>query len=355
LDIEPRLYLFRTSFLSCVALLAVASNAAAQAPSGEDVASARALGIEGVRLADSGNCTAAVAKLQAAEKLYHAPTTLERLGECQVNLGQLVAGTENLNRVVRETLPPNAPPPFVAAQQRAAQLLAVAQPRIGKLRIHVEGAPLDKVSATVDGTSVPSALFDSGRPTDPGPHEVRATAPGFKTATASLQLAAGSEQQVSLVLESDPNAVLAAGSAAPGTQAPGGEAQSSAVASTSASTGPNRVPAFIAFGVGGVGVVIGAVSGIMALGTKSSLDNACANKVCPSASQSDIDALSTRATVSTIGFIVGAAGVALGTVLLVTARGGETRTAASSSSPAVRLRVHPWLGVASAGVGGTFE
>ena len=357
MDIEPRHHLVRfpTSFLSCAALLAIASSAAAQAPSGEDVASARTLGVEGVRLADSGNCTAAVPKLEAAEKLYHAPTTLERLGECQVNLGRLVAGTENLNRVVRETLPPNAPPPFVAAQQRAAQLLAVAQSRIGKLRIHVEGAPLDKVSATVDGATVPSALFDSGRPTDPGPHEVKATAPGFKTATASLQLAAGSEQQVSLVLEPDPNAALPAGatSAAPGTP-PGGEAQPPVVASTSAS-GPNRIPAFIAFGVGGVGVVIGAISGIMALGTKSSLDNACANKVCPSASQSDIDALSTRATVSTIGFIVGAAGVALGTVLLVTARGGETRTAASSSSPSVRLRVHPWLGVASAGVGGTFE
>jgi len=348
LDIEPR-HLSWTSFAYCGAVLAFSSPAVAQTPSAEDIASARTLGIEGVRLAESGDCAAATAKLEAAEKLYHAPTTLERLGECQVNLGRLVAGTENLNRVVRETLPPNAPAPFVAAQQRAAQLLAVAQPRIGKLRIHVEGAPLDKISATVDGANVPTALFDSGRPTDPGFHEVKATAFGFKAATASVELAAGTESQVSLVLEPDPNAAFPPGSTAPGAQAGGTESATTAVP-LSGSTSPNRVPAYVAFGIGGVAAVVGAVSGIMALGTKSSLDNACVNKVCPASSKSDIDALSTRATVSTIGLAVGLAGAVVGTVLFVTARGGSAK--APGAQP---LQGRPWLGVGAAGVGGTFE
>jgi hypothetical protein len=334
--------------LCCAAVVALASPAVAQTPSGEDIASARTLGIEGVRLAESGDCAAAIPKLEAAEKLYHAPTTLERLGECQVNLGRLVAGTENLNRVVREALPPNAPAPFVAAQQRATQLLAAAQPRIGKLRIHIEGAPLDKVSATVDGSNVPTALFDSARPTDPGPHEVKATAPGFKVATASIELAAGAESQVSLVLQPDPNAVLPPGTAAGG-QSPGAES-AGAAAPISGSTSPNRLPAYIAFGIGGIGAVVGAVSGVMALGTKSSLDNACVNKVCPASSQSDIDALSTRATVSTIGLAVGLAGVAVGTVLFVTAGGGNAK-----SATAPRVQVQPWLSAGAAGIGGTFE
>ena len=144
-------------------------------PSPEDIASARALGIEGVRLAEAGDCASAIPKLQAAENLFHAPTTLDRLGECEVSLGHVVAGTETLNRVVRETLAPNAPSAFVAAQHRAAQVLATAQPRIGKLRIHVDGAPADKVSVTVDGANVPPALFDVDRATDPGTHEVKAT------------------------------------------------------------------------------------------------------------------------------------------------------------------------------------
>jgi hypothetical protein len=327
----------------------VSSPAAAQAPSAEDIASARALGVEGVRLADAGDCAAAVPKLEAAEKLHHAPTTLERLGECQVNLGRLVAGTENLNRVVRESLPSNAPAPFLAAQQRAAQLLASTQPRIGKLRIHVEGAPTDKVSATVDGASVPSALFDSGRPTDPGAHEVKATAPGFKPATASVDVPAGAEVPVSLVLERDPNAAVSPESA-PGAQSMGTAPTAVAAGGESPSSSPNRVPAFIAFGVGGAGIVVGSVAGIMALGTKSTLDNACVNKICPATSQSDIDSLNTRATISTIGFIVGGAGVAVGAFLFATARGSEARTAAVP-----HVRVQAWLGAGSAGVGGTFE
>ena len=352
MDIEAKHLFLKKSLLCCAAVLSVTSRAVAQTPSGEDIASARALGVEGVRLADSGDCTAAIPKLEAAERLYHAPTTLERLGECQVNLGRLVTGTESLNRVVRETLPSNAPAPFLAAQQRAAQLLAVAQPRIGKLRIHVEGAPSDKVSATVDGASVPSALLDSGRPTDPGPHEVKAAAPGFKTATASVELAAGSEARVSLVLELEPNAG-ASPETGPGAQ-PTGTSAGAAVTTTAPSTSPNRVPAFIAFGVGGAALIVGSVSGIMALGTKSSLDNACASKICPPSSQSDIDALSTRATVSTIGFVAGVGLVALGAVLFATARGGEARAAADAAPPP-SARMKPWLGIGSAGVGGTFE
>lgn len=351
MDIEPKHHFLPKTILCCAVVLGAPARAFAQTPSAEDIASARALGVEGVRLAESGDCTAALPKLEAAERLYHAPTTLERLGECQVNLGQLVAGTENLNRVVRETLPANAPAPFVAAQHRAAQLLAITQPRIGKLRIHVDGAPIDKVSATVDGAPVPSALFDSGRPTDPGAHEVKATAPGFKTATASVQVAAGNEAQVTLVLEPDLNAGAPQESGAPAAEATSSGASVAAPA-PAGSTAPNRLPAFIAFGAGGAALIVGSVSGIMALGSKSSLDNACANKLCPPSSQSDIDALSTRATVSTIGFVAGVGFVALGAVLFATAHGGEARPTATA---AASLRLKPWLGVGSAGVGGTFE
>jgi hypothetical protein len=356
LDIElvPR---FRAVPLLCCASLAIAAPAFAQNPSPEDVASARALGTEGVRLADAGDCASAIPKLEAAERLYHAPTTLERLGECQVNLGRLVAGTESLNRVVRENLAPGAPAAFVAAQRRANEILASAKARIGKLRIHVDGAPIDKVSVTVDGANVPSVLFDADRATDPGTHEVRATAIGYRTEAATVQLAPGADAAVSLKLEPDPNAGAAPGSltSAPQPIGPAMTANSSSAPSpASGSSGPNRVPAFVALGIGGAGIAVGSVFGIMALGTKSTLDNACPDKkMCPASSQSDIDDLSTRATISNVGFIVGIAGVAVGTILLVTTHGEESRPTGASASP--RVRVRPWLGVGAAGLGGTFE
>jgi hypothetical protein len=329
-----------------------ASSAPAQTESAEDKASARVLGTEGMKLADSGDCAAAIPKLDAAEKLYHAPTTLERLGECQVSLGRLVAGTESLNRVVREPLPASAPAAFLSARQRAQQVLTTAMPRIGKLRIHVEGPAPEQVSVTVDGASVPSALFDADRPTDPGSHLVKAAAPGFLDATAQVKLADGQDQAVALRLETDPNAALtppplpATNPATPPTFATP-TALPATSTSTSSSGGGGKGGAFVAFGVGAAGLVVGTVFGVLALSTKSTLDGECVNKACPSNSQPDINALGTRATVSSVGFGVGIVGVVVGTVLLLTSHRAEHSPAAS--------RVSPWIGIGSAGLGGSFE
>ncbi len=344
----------------CATAVTWVSFARAQpAVSPEDIASARALGIEGVRLAEAGDCASAIPKLQAAENLYHAPTTLERLGECEISVGHLVAGTETLNRVVREALPASAPPAFLNAQHRATQLLATAQPRIGKLRIHVEGAPADKVAVTVDGANVPSALFDAERATDPGTHEVKATAAGFRPVTSSVDVPPGADTAVWLKMEVDPTA-----GAPPPVEVPGAGGTTPATTTTANVTqpptqppppsGPNRVPAVIALSLGGAGIAVGAVFGVLALGTKSTLDSACVSKVCPASSQDDINNLARGATLANIGFAVGAVGIAVGTVLLVTAHGSEPRTASAATSGRA-LRVEPWVGLGAAGVGGTFE
>jgi hypothetical protein len=342
--------------------LVVAADAHAQTPSPEDMAAARSLGTEGVKLADSGDCAGAIPKLEAAEKIFHAPTTLERLGECQIKVGRFVAGTENLNRVVREPLAPNAPAAFVTAHQRAQAALGPALPRIGKLKIHIEGAPPDKVTATVDGEAVPSALFDADRPTDPGTHEVKASAPGFLPSTTTTTVPDGQEASVSLKLQPDPNAAAAAvPSGAPAgapTSAPAGATVSggtvpppTTVAPTKGSSNGLAIGALV---VGGVGIAVGSVFGVLSLGKKSTLDKDCPTKSnCPTTSQGDIDALKRDATISTVGFGVGIAGVALGGILLATSHGPEGRTG-STESPSVSPRVTPWIGLGSVGVRGAF-
>jgi hypothetical protein len=340
----------------CLAVLATApASLAQQGPTAEDRASARVLGTEGTRLADANNCAGAIPKLDAAEKLFHAPTTLDRLGECQVAIGQIVAGTENLNRVVREVLPPNSPPAFVAAQKRAQLAYAAAVPRIGSLRIHVDGVAVDQVTVTVDGVSVPTALFDNSRPTDPGSHEVKATAPGYLSTTATASLKDGGDTSVALHLVPDPSAQVAAPvpaasasvavagpSAAPASPAPPPPAQSGG--------GGNGV-AIGSFIVGGVGIAVGSILGVMALGTKSTLDSNCVNKACPPPQQSNINSLGTQATISTVGFGVGVVGVAVGVILLAVSHGGSAASTGSAPPP---TQVSPWVGVGSAGVGGTF-
>jgi hypothetical protein len=340
----------------CVSLLlslSTALPALAQTASPEDIAAARALGTDGTRLADSGDCNGAIGKLEAAEKLYHAPTTLDRLGECQISVGRIVAGTENLNRVVREPLAANAPPVFAVAQKRAQKALTAALPRIGSLKIHVDGASADKLSITVDSVAVPPALLDADRPTDPGSHDVSVSAPGYKTETTTVSVREGSESAVQLKLEIDPSAVApapvpvatpAAVVVAPAS--PPGPTQSS-------SKGTERGAAIAAFVVGGVGVVVGGIFGILALGTKSTLDSKCPNKVCPPDQQSNIDSLGTKSTVATIGLGVGIAGVAVGAILLGVSHANGGATAGNVEPP--RPRVSPWIGLGSAGLGGTFQ
>jgi hypothetical protein len=322
-------------------------------PTPEDIAAARALGTDGVHLADAGDCKGAILKLQAAEKLFHAPTTADRLGECQVSVGQIVAGTETLNRVVREPLAANAPAAFTAAQQRATAALRAALPKIAQLKIHVDGALTDKVTVTVDDEKVPSVLFDSNRPTDPGAHQVKASASGFVDATQSVQLTEGGSAGVTLTLKPDANAVAPVPAPVP---APTGAPPPAPAPDATRSGGSKTLP-IILLAAGGVGVAVGSVFGVMALGTKSSLDSACTSKVCPQSSQSDIDSLGTQATISTIGFGVGIVGAALGVYFLVTSgRGGETAGAATARcAPARFLEVQPWIGLGSAGLGGTFQ
>jgi hypothetical protein len=334
-------------------MLALAPVAIAD-PTPEDIAAARSLGTDGVKLAESGDCKGAIPKLQAAEKLFHAPTTADRLGECQVNVGQLVAGTETLNRVVREVLPPTAPAAFKSAQQRAQAALTAAQPKIAQLKIHVDGAPVDQVTVTVDDEKVPSVLFDANRPTDPGAHQVKATAPGFADAAQSVQLAEGGSGSVTLTLTPSPAAApVPAPTPVPATTTPAPAADTSAPAQ---SAGRSNTLPIVLFSVGGAGIVVGSVFGVLALNTKSSLDGACVNKVCPASSQSNINSLSTQATVSTIGFGVGVVAAALGVYFLVTSGGsssGDAKPATASASPALSLQ--PWVGLGSAGLGGTFQ
>jgi hypothetical protein len=319
---------------------------AQEEPNAADVSAARALGQEGVKLADAGSCPEAIDKLARAEKMFHAPTTLARLGECQVLTGKLVEGTENLNRVVRETLPATAPPAFVQAQDRAKKVLADAKPKIAKLKIAVAAPPDAQLVVKVDGERVPVANLNTNRPMDPGAHVVEASAPGFKLASAKVKLAEGGVDSVALTLEIDPDAPKAAPVGVPATAGP---------VAPAAEAGRSRAPAYVALGLGAVGLGVGTVFGILAIGKKNDLDSACnPSKVCGKAQQDTIDSGTTFATVSTVGLGVGIVGVGVGTYLLLTSGPSSASARTSPTAPRAGVRVVPVIASDRVGVSGTF-
>jgi hypothetical protein len=327
-----------------VTSLAVPRHAAAQdSGQAENIAAARSLGIEGVQLAEAGKCDEAIEKLSRAEALYHAPTILDRLGECQIQVGQIVVGTENLNRVVREPLAANAPKAFRDAQERAKKALDAALPRIGHLTVNVEPKEA-KISVTVGEAPVPAALIGVERPTDPGTHEVVASAPGYLTQRTTVTLAEGGHESVTLRLTLDPNAQKEAVPLA--TTAPPPPPPPPPAAETSNGT---KTLSFVLIGAGVAGIGVGAVTGAMALQKKSDLD--CPDNKC---SGGEIDKLHSArgvALASTISFAIGIPAAAIGTVLLLTTSKSQQR---ASKVPPRHFAAEPYLGPSSAGVLGSF-
>ncbi len=330
----------RLGVLLTISTLSFVIEGAARAQeevSAADIASARALGQEGVKLADMNNCQEAVDKLARAEKIFHAPTTLGRLGECQVQLGKIVEGTENLNKVARESLAPGAPAAFAQAQERAKKVLAEAKPKIARLKIAVAGPSDVRWTVTVDGEPMPLANLNTNRPMDPGEHNIEATAPGYKVARAKVTLAEGGTDSVALTLEPDPNAPPAP--VAPPVQQQAPVPQPLPQPPPQYEPPPSRAPAYVAFGVGVAGVAVGSIFGLMATGKKGDLDDACtANKICPPGQEDNIDTGKTFGTVSTVGFIVGAVGLAAGAYLFLTSSGPSGAKVAHASAPTTSPR-----------------
>jgi hypothetical protein len=290
--------------------LVLAGRAWGQDASAGDLATARTLGTEGLRLADLGNCAAAVEKLARAEKLHHAPTTLERLGECEIALGHFVDGTESLRRVSREHIPEGSPPVFFTAQVRAKTALEQALPHLAKVRVDVAGPPAGDVVLKIDNTSVSNATLGVERPIDPGSHVVEATAPGFKASTGHFQVGEGGSQTVTLTLERAPEQPKPQ----PLVDVHGEGPPPPTV------TKRNYLPAGIALGLGGASLVTGGIFGAFAISKKNDLVSACGGTTsCPASQHGAFDTLDTFANVSTLFFVVGAAASVVGFVLVAVA------------------------------------
>lgn len=319
-------------------------------PQAENVAAARSLGLQGIKLADAGDCKGAIEKLSRAESLYHAPSILGRLGECQVAVGQVVAGTENLNRVVREDLATTAPKAFRDAQTRARGVLNTALPKIAHLTVKVDPADA-KAQVTVGGTPIPAALIGVERPTDPGTHEVVVSAPGYLEQRSNVTLAEGGTQELAIKLEKDPAA--AAAPPPPTSATPAVVTAGPVTPLGDTSPKKNNTLAYVALGVGGAGLVVGGITGFLALGKKSDLKN-CVDDKCPSSQSDTLDSAKSMATVSTVGFTVGFVGVGVGVVLLLT---GNNSASAGAQMPKLAkggVEVSPYFAGNGAGLNGTF-
>lgn len=166
-------------------------KAVAQESSVRDTAAARALFEEGVACADAGDWACAADRFERAHALRPSPVIAYNLGHALVELGRLVEGTEILGRLMRDEQVPEA------VRRDAAHVTAQAEPRIGRLSVHVEG-PLEALRVTVDGVELASSLIGTAAPVDPGAHEVEASRGGEVVARGRVDIAPGASGRVDL-------------------------------------------------------------------------------------------------------------------------------------------------------------
>ena len=94
---------------------------------------------------------------------------------------------------------------------------------------------------------------------------------------------------------------------------------------------------FVSYGIGGAGLVVGAVFGGLALSQAHDVNSICKPSVpCPQEASAHDSAL-TKATISDVGFGVALAGAVAGTVLLLVNRTPPPQTAIGPGGLSLRF------------------
>jgi PEGA domain len=311
-------------------------------PSASDRATARVLADEAGEALDQKNYEVAADKFGRAEALVHAPTLLLGLARAEVGLHKFVEANENYQRILREGVAPGSPPSFAKALQDAQREMKAITPKLAWVTVTLKEPPTSVV--TVDGVELPKAAMDVKRAVNPGSHVLKGTADGYNPTTTTIEVKEGESKAVTLAL--DP----LSGSAQPATATPPPASDvdvtapaPSADASDASGASRQRTFGFIGLGVGAAGLVVGGVAGLVAIGRHNTLESDCPNGKCPPNGQTTIDSFRSMATISTVGFVVGALAAAGGGALLLTA-----------PRPAQTGSVQPFVGFGSVGARVTF-
>ncbi len=286
-------------------LLAVllASSLAAPVARADD-ATAESLYRDGRRAAVVKDWDLACRKFKESLEREPAPGTMLNLADCEENRGHILAALGHYRVAATK---------FKAGDERAEfgkQRAAALDKRVARLTIRL--APQSPAGASVerDGAPVEPAALGVPVRVDPGEHALVVRAPGRVDARGSLKVGEGETREVELAVGS------ATGAAPAAPAGPPAGTPSAAPPEPWHPPPPDRTAAYVVLGVGGVGLVTGAVAGVLALGAASKAHDGCPNQVCTA--QDGVDAAGRARTlglVSTLGFGAGVLGALGGTYL----------------------------------------
>ena len=255
------------SLLTISCLLAVAGAARAQASnlvnlsatvSARDPAAAEALFRAGRQLLFEARFEDAYAKFEESYRLDPTAGALFNMGECRLNQGKSASAWALYKQAATLADVQGKPDLMDLATSRANQL----QVDLSYLTFHVAQA-VPGLEVMRDGVLVGRAQFDVSLPVDPGRHSISLRAPGYESLEIAVIIGEKHDRQTFNVpkLNEKPLAVTASPSPPP-------------VATRIIEAKPNTWPWAIG-GVGAASLLVGSVSGILAISENHRMAEAC--------------------------------------------------------------------------------
>jgi hypothetical protein len=282
----------------------------------QDSAAAEALFNRGVADMEAGKLQSACPAIAESQRLDPRAGTLFTLAECQAKAGNVASAVAHYQDYAGlvSRLPPDQRTRHADRVTRALAAVTRIKPTVPTLSINL---PADAPSGTTvarDGVTLQGASLGVPLPVDPGEHVIITQVPGGPEHRVTVKLALADNRTMITEIEGPP-----APANAPVTAAEKKSSNSDGVSPRS--NGSSRTIAWVAGGVGVVGLGVGTVTGLMVLGDAGTVRENCDGAVCRNAQGTEAaERGKSLATVSSIAFGVGLAGIATSAVLLLSTR-----------------------------------
>ena len=272
---------------------------------------------EARKAAATGNYKKACPMFAESLRLEPGAGARMNLADCEEHIGQIASAWEHWRGAI-DDLRGKVDSRAAIAKRHVAAL----EKRLPRLTLKLEAGTPEGAKVERDGVEIGTATLGLPIPVNPGSHAIVVSAPRHEDKSYTVEM---KEAQVTEM-------VVGLGAAIPDPPPP--EPLAPKVVIVPAKPSSTKTIGFVLIGVGGVGVAVGAVAGLLAIGKKNAVQERCSadpsgGVVCPDAD--GLNAASsgrTMATISTVGFAVGAVAVAVGAYFVFTSHdGGKAVTA----------------------------
>lgn len=298
----------------------------AQAPAPEpdgNKALAREWADKAIERFDAGDYQGAIDRIREAQKHARPPTFTRFEAQAHEKQGKLLEAQRLYRAVADLQLPKDAVPAWVNAQEGARKELKALTPRIPKLEIRVSGAEASALAVTLDGAPFDVAQLGRPVPQNPGAHTIVVRANDRPPVTKEVLLREGASERVEVRVPA-PSPSLSAPPPSSAQPAPSGPQPPIEPGGGAASSVPPALK-WIAFGVGGAGLVAGGVTGGLAIAGRERAREECGPEdfdggLCRADRAGALADARLAAQIATPALVVAGVGLAAGVTLVILER-----------------------------------